>query len=105
MVIKVEAKGAREPDQIQAVYLESLAAGLPHRGREAWLMAPPGRRPSLYVVNPGARALEENVYAGCGKDGIWWFWWSWAERIAVADDLDLAATTIGRVLASLRRGD
>jgi hypothetical protein len=104
-VIKVEAKGAREPDQIQAVYLEKLADELSHRGLEAWLMAPPGRRPSLYVVNPAARALEENVYAGCGKDGMWWFWWSWAERIAVADDVDLAATTIVRVLASHLRPD
>jgi len=104
-VIKVEAKGAREPDQIQAVYLEKLADELSHRGLEAWLMAPPGRRPSLYVVNPAARALEENVYAGCGKDGMWWFWWSWAERIAVADDVDLAATTIVRVLASHLRAD
>ena len=101
----VEAKGAREPDQIQAVYLEKLADELSHRGLEAWLMAPPGRRPSLYVVNPAARALEENVYAGCGKDGMWWFWWSWAERIAVADDVDLAATTIVRVLASHLRPD
>ena len=64
-------------------------------------MAPPGRRPSLYVVNPAARALEENVYVACGKDGLWWFWWSWAERIAVADDIDQAASTIVRVLASL----
>jgi hypothetical protein len=104
-VIKVEATGAREPDQIQAVYLEKLADELSHRGLEAWLMAPPGRRPSLYVVNPAARALEENVYVGCGKDGIWWFWWSWAERIAVADDVDLAATTIVRVLASHLRPD
>jgi hypothetical protein len=104
-VIKVEAKGAREPDQIQAVYLEKLADELSHRGLEAWLMAPPGRRPSLYVVNPAARALEENVYVGCGKDGIWWFWWSWAQRIAVADDVDLAATTIVRVLASHLRAD
>ena len=104
-MIKVEAKGAREPDQIQAVYLEKLADELSHRGLEAWLMAPPGRRPSLYVVNPAARALEENVYAGCGKDGMWWFWWSWAERIAVADDVDLAATTIVRVLASHLRAD
>ncbi len=104
-MIKVEAKGAREPDQIQAVYLEKLADELSHRGLEAWLMAPPGRRPSLYVVNPAARALEENVYAGCGKDGMWWFWWSWAERIAVADDVDLAATTIVRVLASHLRPD
>ncbi len=104
-MIKVEANGAREPDQIQSVYLEKLADELSHRGLEAWLMAPPGRRPSLYVVNPAARALEENVYVGCGKDGMWWFWWSWAERIAVADDVDLAATTIVRVLASHLRPD
>jgi hypothetical protein len=104
-VMTVEASGTRDPDQVQAVYLEKLADELTHRGLEAWLMAPPGRVPSLYVVNPAARALAENVYAGCGKDGIWWFWWSWAERIAVADDLDLAASTIMRVLASLSRDD
>jgi hypothetical protein len=83
----------------QAVYLEKLADELTHRGFEAWLMAPPDRKPTLYVTNPGARALEENVYvAPC--DGINWFWWSWAERISVVDDLDMAATTITRVLAS-----
>jgi hypothetical protein len=101
----VEARKTRDPDQMQTVYLEKLADELSHRGLEAWLMAPPGRRPSLYVVNPSARALEENVYVGCGKDGQWWFWWSWAERIAVADDLDQAAGTIVRVLASLLRQD
>jgi hypothetical protein len=84
----------------QTVYLEKLADELTHRGLEAWLMAPPGRVPSLYVTNPGARALEENVYVDCGQDGIWRYWWSWAERIGVADDLDQAATTITRVLAS-----
>src|SRR5437016_5762065 len=41
---------------MQAVYLEKLSDELSHRGLEAWLMAPPGRRPSLYVVNPAARA-------------------------------------------------
>lgn len=86
--------------QTQTVYLEKLADELTHRGLEAWLMAPPGRVPSLYVTNPGARALEENVIASRGKDGMYWFWWSWAERISVVDDLDLAATTITRVLAS-----
>ena len=99
--LTVEAKRTGDPDQVQAVYLEKLADELSHRGLEAWLMAPPGRRPSLYVVNPAARALEENVFVGCGKDGLWWFWWSWAERIAVADDVDQAASTIVRVLASL----
>jgi hypothetical protein len=57
------------------------------------------------VVNPLARALEDNVYVARGKDGMWWFWWSWAERIGVADDLDLAAAAIVRVLAPLRRED
>ena len=90
--------------QTQIVYLEKLADELTHRGLEAWLMAPPGRVPSLYVTNPGARALEENVYAGVCQDGMYWFWWSWAERIGVADDLDAAAGTITRVLAS-RRAD
>jgi hypothetical protein len=32
---------------------------------------------------------------------MWWFWWSWAERVSVADDIDQAASTIVRVLASL----
>jgi len=30
---------------------------------------------------------------------MWWFWWSWAERISIADDLDAAATSIARVLS------
>ena len=101
----MEDQRTRDPDQMTAVYLEKLADELSHRGLEAWLMAPPGRVPSLYVVNPAARALEENVYVNLCKDGLYWFWWSWAERIAVADDLDLAASTIMRVLASLRRDD
>ena len=113
-MITVEVNRTGDPDQIQAEpaesarsaeYLEKLADELSSRGLEAWLMAPPGRKPTLYVVNPAARALEENVYAGCGKDGMWWFWWSWAERIAVADDVDQAASTIVRVLASLLRND
>ena len=81
------------------VYLDKLAEELTNRGLEAWLMAPPGRVPSVYITNPGARALEENVYANQGKDGLFWYWWSWAERISLADDLDAAATTIARVLA------
>ena len=101
MVITVEAKG----NHAESVYLEKLAEELTHRGLEAWLMAPPGRVPSVYVVNPAARALEDNVYANQGKDGLWWFWWSWAERISIADDLDAAATAITRVLALPRGRD
>ena len=97
----MEAKG----NQAEPAYLDKLAGELTHRGLEAWVMAPPGRVPSVYVVNPAARALEENVYAARGKDGLWWFWWSWAERISIADDIDAAATAITRVLALPRGRD
>jgi hypothetical protein len=95
--VSVEAMGNHAT---ATVYLDKLAEELTNRGLEAWLMAPPGRVPSVYITNPAARALEENVYADRGKDGLWWFWWSWAERIAIADDLDGTATTISRVLAA-----
>jgi hypothetical protein len=89
---------AKENHAAAAVYLEKLAEELKNRGLEAWLMAPPGRVPSVYVTNPAARALEENVYAHRGKDGLWWLWWSWAERISPADDLEAAASAVLRVL-------
>jgi hypothetical protein len=88
---------------VESTYLEKLSEELAHRGLDAMLMTTPGRVPSLYVTNPAARALEDSVYAVRGTDGIWWFWWSWAERIAMADDIDTAASTISRVL-SLPRG-
>jgi len=91
----VEAKGNQAA---ATVYLDKLAEELTNRGLEAWLMAPPGRVPSVYITNPGARALEENVYANQGKDGLWWFWWSWAERISLADDLEASASAVSRVL-------
>ena len=79
--------------------LEGLAEILTDHGLRTRLMTPPGRVPSLHVVNPAAAALAEDVYAGRGQDGLWWFWWSWAERIAASEDLEGAATMIERVLA------
>ena len=81
------------------VYLDKLAEELAHNGLDAWIMDQPGRVPSVYITNPRARALEENVYACQGQDGLWWFWWSWAERISPADDLADSAAKIARVLS------
>jgi hypothetical protein len=80
--------------------LERLAEDLAARGLRARLVAPAGRVPSLHIVNPEATVLAEDVYAGPSADGAWWYWWSWAERIAPADDLESAADQIGRVLAA-----
>jgi hypothetical protein len=94
------ASGAAQALHVYLNRLERLAEVLAHHGLRASLMAPPGRVPSLHVVNPAASALAEDVYAGRGQDGTWWFWWSWAERIATWDDLEGAAALIKRVLAA-----
>ena len=94
---------ARVPDTWRAnlARLEGLAAILADRGLRTRLLTPRGRVPSLHVVNPSAAALAEDVYAGRGQDGRWWFWWSWAERIAAAEDPAGAATLIERVLRAV----
>jgi len=94
---------ARGPAQMLRVYLsrlEGLAEVLARQGLRTSLMAPPGRVPSLHVVNPAASVLAEDVYAGRSQDGTWWFWWSWAERIAAWEDLEGAAAIIKHVLAA-----
>jgi hypothetical protein len=86
--------------RVNLTRLEGLAEALAGRGLRARVVAPPGRVPSVHVVNPQFSALAEDVYAGRGQDGRWWFWWSWAEQIAVGDDLEGAAARIGLVLAA-----
>ena len=85
--------------QTNLARLQGLAEVLSRHGLRTRLVTPPGRVPSLHVVNPSASALAEDVYAGRGQDGLWWFWWSWAERIAAGEDLEGAASMIERVLA------
>lgn len=94
------------PDQDRAGpdRLEQLGPALARYGMTASLVTPAGRVPSLRVVNPAAPALAEDIYAGCCEDGSWWFWWSWAERIAAASDVDQAAALIAHVLAAPHAG-
>jgi hypothetical protein len=80
--------------------LEELAIRLGTDGWQVQLHAPPDRRPMLHVTNPRVMMLSELVTADQDAGGHWWFWWSWAERIARASDLDHAASVISRVLAS-----
>jgi hypothetical protein len=79
--------------------LERLAEELGKHGLRARLTAPPGRVPSLHVVNPAVSRLAEDVYFGRSKDGLWWFWWPWAERIAPGEEHAAAAARIARVLS------
>jgi hypothetical protein len=97
-----QARAARDQADSPRAYLgrlEGLAQAVAQHGLRSRLITSPGRVPSLHVVNPDATALAEDVYAGPGQDGQWWFWWSWAERIASGDDLAGAASRISHVLA------
>jgi len=80
--------------------LEELAEELDSRGLRTTLLAPIGRVPSLHVVNPLVSRLAEDIYVGRSQDGLWWFWWPWAERIASGDNVAEAAALIARVLNS-----
>ena len=93
---------ATEPD-VQSFLdrLEGLAGELAKRGLMTRLMSPAGRIPCLHVVNPMVSRLAEDVYVGRSQDGLWWFWWPWAERIAPGDQLGAAAAVIARVLSAL----
>src|ERR1700722_2902848 len=94
------ARNAADGPRAYLGRLEGLAQAVTEHGLRARLVTPPGRVPSLHVVNPDASALAEDVYAGPCQDGQWFFWWSWAERIAAGDDLAGAASRISRVLAA-----
>lgn len=80
--------------------LEGLAAELGRLGLITRITAPAGRIPSLHVVNPAAARLAEDIYAGRSQDGMWWFWWPWAERITPGDEPAAAAALIARVLGA-----
>jgi hypothetical protein len=100
MTMEAEQAGSSSTWRANLARLEDLAEVLASHGLRTRLMTPPGRVPSLHVVNPTATALAEDVYAGRGQDGLWWYWWSWAERIAVSEDIEGAATMIEHVLSA-----
>jgi len=100
MSVGAEQTSVGSARQANLARLEGLAGVLVRRGLRARIVMPPGRVPSLHVVNPLAGALAEDVYAGRGQDGLWWFWWSWADRIALSEDPEAAASKIVRVLAA-----
>jgi hypothetical protein len=106
MVTVVTSHSSGDPDTetyVQYFFdrLEGLAEELGKRGLMTRLMAPPGRVPSLHVVNPVMSRLAEDVYVGRSQDGLWWFWWPWAERIAPGDQMAAAAAQIARVLSAI----
>jgi hypothetical protein len=64
-------------------YLDVLAAQMHARGWAAYVSTPHGRLACLFVQDPHDRAeCGDIIAAPDGTTGDWWFWFSWAERIA-----------------------
>jgi hypothetical protein len=79
-------------------YLEPLAEALSKRGLLATVTRI-GDGPSfIEVINRYVPDLAESIFAAQAA-GEWWFWWSWAERIAPAAEIESTAGKIARVLA------
>ena len=78
--------------------LEQLAGTLAGRGMDVTLVAPYSRVPRLQVAHPAADGATRDIYASRGRDGNWWFWWPWAERIATDGNLEAAAAAIEQAL-------
>jgi hypothetical protein len=79
--------------------LDALAAHMHTRGWSAYITAPAGRLASLFVQDPHDRPRCGDIIAARDTvTGHWWYWFSWAERIAPAHAPAAAADTIIRAL-------
>jgi hypothetical protein len=80
-------------------FLDVLAAQLRARGWSAYITTPAGRLPSLFVQDPHDHPKCGDIIAALdGATGHWWYWFSWAERIAPARAPAVAADAIIRAL-------
>ena len=89
--------GETEAARDAAGQLDVLAGHLRSRGLVAQVLRADGK-PYVRVVNRLAAELSELVYAAPAADGSWWFWWSWADRIASIGDVETATFKIAYVL-------
>src|SRR5262245_57312060 len=93
---EVPADPARCADPVP--YLAALAERLRAEGWQEELVRQPGREPYLRVVNPVAVVLNEEITAAPTVPGLWWYWWSWGQRIGCVDNVDLVMDWITAVL-------
>jgi hypothetical protein len=95
-------RAARRPGQAHAgeaadsiARLDVLAAHLRTRGWTTYLTTPAGRLASLSVQDPHHRAECGDILAAPdATTGDWWYWFSWAERIAPVHPPAAAADAI-----------
>ena len=77
--------------------LEALAEDLEARGFAARLVDVGGYA-AVRVAHRVVSQLSETIYAASAGDGMWWFWWSWADPIVPVSEVETAAFKIAYVL-------
>lgn len=82
-------------------HLHSLGELLERRGLHVRLGTTPGGLPQLIVVSMAVPTVSEVIFAS-QRQGTWWFWWSWAERISPVDDLPTASARICHAVLPVR---
>lgn len=92
----------QDPVRDGIAYLDVLAAQIRARGWTAYISAPAGRVASLFVQDPhDDRAYGTDIIAAPGGTADdWWYWFSWAERIAPVHAPGAAADA---VISALQR--
>ncbi|MCO5973447.1 hypothetical protein [Actinoallomurus soli] len=80
-----------------AAHLEALAERLREEGWYARVIVSEGQA-ALLRVNPLAPPLNDDLSLRRDQAGLWWFCWSFGDRIAHVDNLDIAAARIAQVL-------
>ncbi len=83
-------------------HLRELGDLLLARGLHVRVGPTPSGLPQLIVISTMVPTLSEVIFAAPRKDR-WWFWWSWAERIAPVDDLSTTVTRICQALTPASR--
>ncbi|GAA0322381.1 hypothetical protein NE235_04400 [Actinoallomurus spadix] len=79
-------------------HLEALAERLRGEGWYARVIVSAGQAGLVRVVNPYAPPLNDDIRLGADVAGLWWFRWSFGDRIAHVDNVDIAAARIIQVL-------
>jgi hypothetical protein len=89
-----EPQRPRRPGGDGIALLDVLAAQMHARGWSAYITTPAGRVASLFVQDPHDHPKCGDIIAAPDATGRWWYWFSWAERIAPAHAPAAAADAI-----------
>jgi hypothetical protein len=83
--------------RLAVVQLDALAVDLRRHGFQAVTSHEAGTL-KLEVFNEAGPSCREDITVAADDNGVWWFLWSWSDRIALIGDVAAATFKIAYVL-------